>query len=303
MAAKLQRKESGTRGARRLARRAIGEALKALGRRPLTDQAVHDARKSLKRARAMLRLLRNALGEETYRRENGALRDAARPLSEIRDSKVLLETLDALSRGKRGAAELPPTGGLRRALVRRREALKRSHLTGRKPLRVERAALRAAHHRAGHWRAGERGWSVLGKGLARVYRQCRRALATAQAERTPESLHEWRKRTKYLWHILQALEPLRPTTVGDLADQAHRLADDLGDHHDLTMLAGTLAELANSADRTAVRGLLPAIDRRRGELEQRAFRLGIRLYRESPEALEQRFAGYWRTWRRRARPR
>ncbi|HEY5866819.1 MAG TPA: CHAD domain-containing protein [Candidatus Tectomicrobia bacterium] len=60
----------------------IDQARKALqGPQPLSDTAVHEARKQLKKARADLRLLRKALGPQTYAYENRALRDTARPLS------------------------------------------------------------------------------------------------------------------------------------------------------------------------------------------------------------------------------
>src|SRR5205085_6461592 len=63
---------------------------------PPSDEAVHAARRRGKKARALLRLARAAMGERTYRRANGTLRDAARPLSELRDAVVLVHALDAL---------------------------------------------------------------------------------------------------------------------------------------------------------------------------------------------------------------
>ena len=297
MAGTLGATESGTHGIRRLARDDIAAAVKALKRRPLTDVAVHDARKHLKRARAMLRLLRPALGRKTYRRENAALRDAARPLSAIRDAKVLLETFDGLvARGwhpRNPAAAL----ALRQWLDARREGLGRATVNAPRPLSGPLEALRAAHRRAAHWRTGRHGWSVLGPGFARAYRRSREALKHARAMRTPQSLHAWRRRTQSLWHMLRALQPLQPDSVAALSGQAHRLADCLGEHHDLTVLAGTLAVLASSTDRAAVEGLMPLIDRRRGALERRAFALGARLYRESPAAITRRFGRYYRRWR------
>ena len=61
------------------------------GKPPLRDVSVHEARKQLKRARATLRLLRDGIGDTAYRRANQQLRDAARPLSGVRDAKVMLE--------------------------------------------------------------------------------------------------------------------------------------------------------------------------------------------------------------------
>src|SRR5689334_2583821 len=67
----------------------LADAARALERPGLDDEAVHDARKKLKSARAGLRLLR-PLDEPLYRRENERLRDAGRRLSAVRDGKVLL---------------------------------------------------------------------------------------------------------------------------------------------------------------------------------------------------------------------
>ena len=57
---------------------------------------VHSARKQLKRARATLRLLRPATGDDSYRRENVAARDAARPLSRARDDEMMSNSLAGL---------------------------------------------------------------------------------------------------------------------------------------------------------------------------------------------------------------
>ena len=47
-------------------------------------KAVHETRKAIKRLRAIVRLLRDELGEETCAREQATLRDAGRPASPAR---------------------------------------------------------------------------------------------------------------------------------------------------------------------------------------------------------------------------
>src|SRR5687768_12412723 len=81
--------------------RNVEAAVHALRARHLTDEQIHTARKRLKRARADLRLLRDAIGKTAYARENAALRDAARPLSGVRDTRVLIETCETLFRPTR----------------------------------------------------------------------------------------------------------------------------------------------------------------------------------------------------------
>ncbi len=59
------------------------------------DEAIHEARKSIKKIRGVLKLMRPELGR-TYRTENEALRSMGAKLSELRDAGAMIETLDSL---------------------------------------------------------------------------------------------------------------------------------------------------------------------------------------------------------------
>ena len=75
-----------------------------------SDEAIHEARKDVKKIRSALRLVRDAIGDDVWRRENDHYRDIARTLSSFRDAEILVEALDGLSErfgptaGKRIAA-------------------------------------------------------------------------------------------------------------------------------------------------------------------------------------------------------
>ncbi|MGH8670054.1 MAG: CHAD domain-containing protein, partial [Burkholderiales bacterium] len=84
--------------------KALHRALALLRRPRFADRSVHEIRREIKRARAALRLLRDALGKEAYARENAALRDAGRRLSAVRDARVVQETLERVA--KRGSGPL-----------------------------------------------------------------------------------------------------------------------------------------------------------------------------------------------------
>src|SRR5438552_3706927 len=116
----LRRSQSGTRGVRRVVRKQIGAALEALGERGLaSDESIHDTRKRLKRVRAGLRLLREAMGERRYLRENALIRDTARPLTELRDAKVLLDVLDEIAEKIRDSTVRGDLRPLRKGLAER----------------------------------------------------------------------------------------------------------------------------------------------------------------------------------------
>src|SRR5688572_11566437 len=97
MSYELQPDEPFSTGLRRIATEEIDSALNHLRRYSKgRDVAIHEARKSGKKLRALLRLSRFALGDVVYRYENAAIRDASRLIAIARDSDVLVETLDDL---------------------------------------------------------------------------------------------------------------------------------------------------------------------------------------------------------------
>src|ERR1700756_4010846 len=92
----FENRRAGTREARRILRAQVHEALKKLRHRHTSATDIHAARKEIKKARATLKLLRNAVSKADYSDENDTLREAAHPLSAARDSTILVDSLDRL---------------------------------------------------------------------------------------------------------------------------------------------------------------------------------------------------------------
>jgi len=111
VAYRLRRDESLTRGIQRVARVELRKALDRLAGDPegLQGETVHDVRKRCKKLRGLVRLVRPALGNKQYRRANHACRDAARELSDLRETEVMLQTFDRLIAARR---ERLPRGGI-----------------------------------------------------------------------------------------------------------------------------------------------------------------------------------------------
>jgi CHAD domain-containing protein len=302
MAKPLRHTKSGTKEVQRLLCHHIDRALKALqGNQPLSDAAVHGARKQLKKGRADLRLLRKALGSQTYAYENTALRDVARPLTAVRDARALMDTLDTLVEHSGVQARALDLDRVRLALREEYCEVRQRVLVEGNTLEILEASLRAARARAKRWPIGRRGWAVLGAGLKRVYQNGRDAFTAAQDDPSQERLHEWRKQVKYLWHQLQVLQPIQRGQLTALADQAHTLAKALGDDHDLALLSQKfLEEPDRFPDRATMQTLADLIDRRRAHLQEQAMTLGHRLYEEKPRRFVDRLREYWRAWQGKA---
>jgi len=250
----------------------IGQIDDALDRLRAGDgEAIHDARKAFKRARAGLRLGRDAIGKAAYARENAALRDAGRSLAPARDAEVVVETLDALA--DRNRDRLPPRtfAGLRAALA----AEARSAQPAQLPSVI--AELEAIRERVGSL-DGAADDKALDAGFRRIYKRGRRAFRHAREQPEAEALHELRKRAKDLWHAAQILRARKAVRKG-----AHRLADVLGDEHDLTVL-GAAAAARPEALRPGEPLLLQAIvDDRHDELRHEAMERAGRLYAKKPK--------------------
>lgn len=261
---------------RRVAAAQLERARENLGHDPEDAEAIHDARKALKRSRALLRVSRHLLGQDTFARENRNLRDAGRELSQARDQQALSETVASLAEQTNGAEPDAAIARLREVVEEPAEA---------QPQPDQDAALQAV----AETRSRVPDWSLpansepssLAPGLRRIYRQGRRALARVRKKATDERWHELRKRSKDLRHATELLRRAQPKRMRKVAEQARRLSNLLGEDHDLALLGARLR--ASPLGREDVRVLGRLIERRRDELQREARGVARRLYRRKPK--------------------
>jgi hypothetical protein len=140
----------------------------------------------MKRARAMIRLTRDVVGEAAFRNENAVLRDGARGIATSRDRTVRLLTLQRLIAGN--AASLP-TGAfasMRDRLAEERAAASRTAAATTEEVVDLLTTLRTCRRRFAGWPVEDAGpggvpddFAVIAPGLRRVYRQGRSRMRTA----------------------------------------------------------------------------------------------------------------------------
>jgi CHAD domain-containing protein len=243
---------------------------------------VHELRKTIKRMRALARLLRIQLGKAAFEAANDSLRDAGRRLAAERDAQIRLATLERLRMRHPKALDRQGIDRLRELLSAERDR-GRGHTEDRTLL----ADIRAMRATLRDWRAFELEPAALERSLRRIYKQGRRRYKEAHRGK-PDSreLHDWRKRVKSLTYALEASGGSR-AAMHDLRRTAKRLGDVLGEEHDLWMLTTYLDERADAfeGDEDAHQELLARIDRRREGLRKRAMKLGRQVYELSPEGL------------------
>jgi len=301
MAFELKRKESVPDGIRRITCERIDRAIEVLdgnGRKLVRDEAVHEARKRFKEVRGALRLVRDELGNKQFDRENRTFRDAGRPLSEVRDAKVLLDTLDELARHYKVRLNSGSFKRLRSALRARRRDVRRRVLKKDRATTSIVREVRRSSRRVRDWPLARKGWNAIADGLRETYRKGRVAMQDALRDNDDESLHEWRKRTKDLRYEIELLACAFPEAMQPMAEASHHLTDLLGQDHDLAVLQQIVEDELKDLDADDERELLnPLVAQRRKELLKEARKLGRKLFAEGDDDFVDRIHGYWKAWR------
>lgn len=267
--------------------------------------AIHEMRKSMKRVRALLRLVRGELGERIYHYENRYLADTARLMAAPRAATAMVLTIELI---REIYGEFLAEGTFEEMTVRlaaRRDTIhlqvmEDPGLTARVVRNLEKA-----HNRYASWSTDPDAMEVYGMGIRdefiairpgfrATYVRGRREMVKAYSQPTSYNFHQWRKRAKYLRHQMEFLAPIWPEVVVGMAMTLDRLGSLLGEDHDLAELVNLFRERPDLTPNLRERSLLLAlVGQRRSELRLAAEILGRRVYAENPGPFTARFGEYW----------
>ncbi len=238
-------------------------------------EEIHDARKGLKRVRALLRLVKRDLGA-AYSEENRRLRDLGRRFSELRDAHATVEAFDEFAKKHRLVRKLAP---VRADFVRKQLDLEQG-ADWAQVMRQASEEVAAAEKRVENWPQS------MEPNLLGGYRKARMAWKAAANGRGADQFHELRKCTKSHWYQLRVLSgggfKERLTALKELSDC-------IGRQHNFVVLADRLpqsGDLAVLAMETRER-----ITRDRVRLENQALGLAEKVYGQKPKTFMREFEG------------
>jgi CHAD domain-containing protein len=189
--------------------------------------AVHESRKALRRARAVLQLIADALPKSERRAVKTTLRDTRRALSAIRDHAVAPDTFGKLTLDDddratakkvldNAAEAMPPVAEIKQLLT---------ESAARATAQVD--ALEAALPH-------ELKWSTVGAGIQAVYGAARDA--RKKAKKSAKAFHTWRRRSKELVYQLELLSGHAGARTQAIHDEVAAVTVGLGDAVDLLMI-------------------------------------------------------------------
>jgi CHAD domain-containing protein len=253
-------------------------------------KGIHEARKHIKKLRALLHLTRPVLGRAAFELAEDELRQAGRALAGARDRDALLEAFDRVVAAVAEHAESGPASDglapLRGRLGESDAPLGQGLATARDILATRLSQLDQRELKLGR--------RELVEGIADTYERGRKRLKKLRPGSPSEAFHDYRKQVKYHQHHLALIENAWPEALSLRRGQTDRLGEALGQHHDLAALEQALAQLAFEQPEidAALQLVKKQIPIEREKLESETLALGARLYIEPPEAFAARIGGY-----------
>jgi CHAD domain-containing protein len=289
MAYRFKLREPLGKGVRRIGLEQIEQVEAKLRAEDDVATAVHDARRCLKRLRALLRLIRPGLEAEVYRNETQRIAQVGRMLAGARDRFVMCQTVARVEKA---------TGPLGDDCAAKIIALITDghDLTAPPDAETRREALR----KLGISRKFFSGSTLRGltmtdvwEGLEKSYRKNRQACKEAYRRPTDENFHAWRKAVQQHWRHMSLLSRAWPEAMTARAAEAKAISQILGEDHDLAVLVAFVSQNRDKLPEEAVDSLVQHAKSAQKDLRALAKLHGDRLLLEKPEDLVGRISGYW----------
>jgi len=260
-------------------------------------ERVHEIRKSFKRSRALLRLLRDHIGYSSYFRENNQLKSLHRLLSGVRDLEVLRQTMKSVNDlYSRLFSEVLYDSimefiyqGLKRDMQLLHDQKVYATISSECTRIRERMDLIPGR--------GE-GFYVIGTGLGRIYHQGQDRLKVIYGKHaTPEQIHDFRKRAKYLYYHFEVLRPLFPRVMKAYARTLEQLTDILGKHNDLVRAKAIIPGMFTGKryPSRSISVLFDLFEQEKSRLMSASHRFSNNIYTEEPDKFIHRLESYWNT--------
>ena len=278
MSYRLKAKESVPEGIRRVVVEEIESAEKELnGQGSKRETAIHEARKSIKKIRGVLRLMRPELGN-VYRDENRRFRAIGRRLSEVRDTAAAIEVFDSLVEKFTANLRKNSLDSVRRGLQKiKSETEERVNLD--KLTQQTASTLRAAEKRLKTWPLRTDGFDAIALGLELTYRAGRNALDQVKKTPTPENYHYFRRRVKDHWYHVRLLQSVWTEVMQAHEASLKNIETWLGDDHNLVVLCERMhKEPEKFGDDKSIQLFISLAEQHQQELRENAISFGERVY-------------------------
>ncbi|MBY0224809.1 MAG: CHAD domain-containing protein [Hyphomicrobium sp.] len=255
--------------------------------------AIHATRKSLKRCRSILRLVRPGLSRADFRTCDLAFRDIGRLLSHDRDSEVMTETLTQLAADAETSKD-------KAALAAALNTLGADKLNGYAHTQATQntdaaiGRLHDAEHAIHALKVKHADITTLAAGFADTYSDGRKALKKAYRAQDDEAFHTFRKALQHHWRHCQLLVQVWPEMMDVRIAAAREQSQLIGIDHDLSLLTAHFSDTGSSKLEPDIRQHVCALAKaEQTRIRSAAKPLARRLYALPPADLERMILKTW----------
>ena len=294
MAFRFKLNEPIVRGVRRIAvqqvDRAAAHIQASAGAEAVTS--VHEARKCLKRTRALLRFVKPLISRDDFKSLNGTLRDVGKAMSATRDRDVV----------HAAALKLAGDSALKPATAKRLKAIHEEASAPAEPPSPAAepgalvAALVAFKATVAEIGIDHSGHHLPTAGLAESMVGLRRDFVRAYEASDGEAFHEWRKSVQLHWRHMQLVVNAWPDLCRARIEEARAISHLIGDDRDLALL---MAHLGQYPLPKAMQAEVAAhVATRQAALRLQAKARADRLLEEGTQGFCRRLETYWSAARR-----
>jgi len=246
---------------------------------PESDEAIHDARRRVKKIRAVMRLVQPVLNK-AYRAVDRDLKNVSRMLAPVADGQGIIVTLEALAHRYRKVLPKKTVASIRAGL--RHRGARTDHEAEANGV-IARAASTLRHERRllQHWTIKGDGFGAIAPGLEESDRRARQAMIVAWSKPKPAHYHSWRRFVKDHWFHVRLVEGRCGNHLIAYQRRLEALDGVLGEYHNVVLLREVLVSDGYlGRDETA--RCLRVVSRYQRVLRRHAELLGVRIYSEKP---------------------
>jgi len=259
-----------------LARLHLEAALAQLTGNNVSPEPVHEARKAIKKVRAVIQLASPALGSAHRKLVSEQLHDAMMRLGPLRDAEVQVQTLDLLME----TVGLMPEdfSSVRAGLA---DIAKQRRTNDIRQIPRVRESLEEALRSVNKWLLDPLQGKDVSRRIRRSYRRGRSLLDLCQVHNDPETFHSLRKTVKQLWYSIRITSEFWPAQAADLTHELGLIGELAGKERDFTLLSITLRQ---GPANKAAHHLIAMLDEELPKLRRATLTAALSFYEQKPKA-------------------
>ncbi|NBX77502.1 MAG: CHAD domain-containing protein [Proteobacteria bacterium] len=255
------------------------------------------ARKSLKKARAVLYLLRDSISESKFSEEEKNLRKLSRTFRDVRDAHITEEVFMAFSKTHQKELSQEDWAEIMQALVAESKKTVETVFQEEKKLKEAIALLQAAMERIPEIKIKGSPWDSIEECLRSTFLECFEYSEACRDTHEEEYFVAWRKAVKFLrLEIDFFIEALSPE-IKKWNQELHVLSDTLGEYQDLTLIEDQIQDCEESIkNKKALNKLGKLIHERKKNLRKIARKIGSEIFTYKPKAFVKDFSHSTKSW-------